>query len=62
MAVRLKTAGFDTNKFIIADTDEDIIEIVKNKKERVFALCTYSAMTGIRKTFYKKGIVKDMWK
>ena len=62
MAVRLKTAGFDEKKFIIADDDGAVIRNVSECDERVFALATYTAMTGLRKTMYKKGIVKKMWK
>lgn len=62
MAVRLKTAGFDEKKFVIADDDGAVIRNVSECDERVFALATYTAMTGLRKTMYKKGIVKKMWK
>lgn len=62
MAIRAKIAGLSEDKFIIADNDEEVIEKIGGCKTRVFALCTYTAMTELRKTMYNKGIVKEMWK
>lgn len=62
MAVRLETAGFDEKKFIIAEDDDAVIGEISGCGNRVFALATYTAMTGLRRTMYKKGIVKKMWK
>lgn len=62
MAVRLKIAGLCEDKFVIASNDEEVIDLVSKCDERVFALCTYTAMTNLRKTMYQKGIVKDMWR
>lgn len=62
MAVRLKIAGLPEDKFLIAENDSEVIKSVSECRSRVFALCTYTAMTGLRKTMYQKGIVKEMWK
>lgn len=62
MAIRVKTAGLDSSRFIICDSDEAILQAVAESPVRVFALCTYTAMTDLRKTMYTKHIVQDMWK
>ncbi|MDP4133912.1 MAG: MurT ligase domain-containing protein [Bacillota bacterium] len=62
MAIRLKVAGLDEKKFVLLEDDNQILESVSDCKGKVFAFCTYTAMTGLRRTMYNKGIVKDMWK
>lgn len=62
MALRLKIAGFPEEAFVFCENDNDVIEKVKESEHRVFALCTYTAMTELRKTMYEKHIVNDMWK
>ena len=62
MAIRLITAGFPEEKFILCENDDEMIEAVKNSGVRVFALCTYTGMMNLRKTLYLKGFAKEMWK
>ncbi len=62
MAIRLITAGFPEEKFVLCESDDAVIETVKGDENRTFALCTYTGMTNLRKTLYGKGYVKDMWK
>lgn len=61
MAVRAETAGLPKEKFVLAENDEEVIAQTSKCKGKVFALCTYTAMTSLRKTMYKKKIVKEMW-
>lgn len=61
MALRAEIAGLPKEKFVIAENDEAVISQVAACNNRVFALCTYTAMTELRKTMYKKKIVKEMW-
>lgn len=62
MAVRVKTAGLDVDRFVLCESDEAVLRAIAESRVRVFALCTYTAMTELRKTMYTKHIVKDMWK
>lgn len=62
MAIRLTTAGFNEDDFIICENDDDIIESVKGLNDRVYALCTYTGMINLRKTLYQKGFAKELWK
>ena len=62
MAIRLITAGFSDDDFIICEGDEEIIETIKGLNDRVFALCTYTGMMNLRKTLYQKGFEKELWK
>ena len=62
MAIRLITAGFSEDDFIICEGDEEIIETIKGLNDRVFALCTYTGMMNLRKTLYQKGFAKELWK
>lgn len=62
MALRLKYASFPEDKFILCKSEEEVIKAVKNAKNKVFGLCTYTAMTSLRKNLHSKGFVKEMWK
>ena len=62
MAIRLKVAGFPEDKFILCENDDALIDGVKGDENRTFALCTYTAMTNMRKSLFAKGFVKEMWK
>ncbi len=62
MAIRVKIAGLGEDKFVIAKNDQEVIDEIRGCNSRLFALCTYTAMTELRRTMYNKGIVKEMWK
>ncbi len=62
MALRLKYADFPMEKIVFCENDEEVISSVKNSKHKAFGLCTYTAMTALRKTLHSKGFVKEMWK
>ncbi len=62
MAIRLETAGFPKDRFILCENDDEIIEMVKSLKDRTFALCTYTGMMNLRKALYGKGYAKELWK
>lgn len=59
MAIRLKAAGFDENKFVIIDDYQALISNITKRKTYIFA--TYTAMTGFRKHLYSLGYIKKMW-
>ncbi|MDO5477868.1 MAG: DUF1727 domain-containing protein, partial [Clostridia bacterium] len=62
MAIRLETAGFSKDRFILCENDDEIIETAKNLNDRVFGLCTYTGMMNLRKALYNKGYAKELWK
>lgn len=62
MAVRLKTAGLNTDSFIIEEDYELLTEKIKNSStERVYILATYTAMINYRKYLHSKGYIKKLW-
>ncbi|MBU5226124.1 Mur ligase family protein [Clostridium senegalense] len=62
MAVRLKIAGFDTNKFTLCDDGDTLIEHIKSSDtETTYILATYTAMLNIRKTLHSKGYIDKIW-
>ncbi|MCR6515122.1 Mur ligase family protein [Clostridium sp. LY3-2] len=62
MAVRLKTAGLDSNKFIIEEDYEKLTEKIKNSKDdNIYILATYTAMINYRKYLHSKGYIKKLW-
>lgn len=62
MAIRLKIAGFDENKFIICNDYENIIETIKSiPTDTTYILATYTAMTNFRKLLNAKGYAKKIW-
>jgi lipid II isoglutaminyl synthase (glutamine-hydrolysing) len=62
MAVRLKVAGLDENKFILCDNFKNLTEKIKQCSEnRVYILATYTSMIGFRKYLNSKGYIKKLW-
>lgn len=62
MAIRLKTAGINTNKFDVADSYETMLNYIeKCDGEIVYVLATYTAMIDFRKFLYSKGLIKKLW-
>lgn len=63
MALRLKVAGFDENKFSFCeDNDNFLKEILSCSEKTVYILATYTAMTGLRKYLHGKGYINEVWK
>ena len=62
MAVRLKTAGLDPNKFVIEEQYETLTEAIKNGScDKLYILATYTAMINYRKYLHSKGYIKNLW-
>lgn len=62
MAVRLKVAGLDTNKFILEDDYEKLTEKLKASScKKVYVLATYTAMINYRKYLHSKGYINKLW-
>ena len=62
MAVRLKIAGLNKDKFIIEENFDLLTEKTKNSStEKVYILATYTAMINYRKHLYSKGYIKKLW-
>lgn len=62
MAVRLKIAGLDMDKFIITPGFEELLTgIINSDSEKVYILATYTAMINFRKFLHGKGYIKELW-
>lgn len=62
MAVRLKTAGLNPNKFVIEEQYEALTEAIKNGRcDKLYILATYTAMINYRKYLHSKGYIKNLW-
>ncbi|SLK19827.1 Putative Mur ligase family protein [Clostridium chauvoei JF4335] len=62
MAVRLKIAGLDPDKFILEETFEGLTEKIKNgTNNKVYVLATYTAMINFRKYLHSKGYIDKLW-
>lgn len=62
MAVRLKTAGLNPNKFVIEEQYEALTESIKNGScNKLYILATYTAMINYRKYLHSKGYIKNLW-
>ena len=62
MAVRLKTAGLNPNKFVIEEQYEALTEAIKNGScDKLYILATYTAMINYRKYLHSKGYIKNLW-
>lgn len=62
MAVRLKTAGLNPNKFAIEEQYEALTESIKNGScDKLYILATYTAMINYRKYLHSKGYIKNLW-
>ena len=62
MAVRLKTAGLDSENFILEKDYEALTEKLKNSStDRIYILATYTAMINYRKYLHSKGYIDKLW-
>ena len=62
MAVRLKTAGLNPNKFVIEEQYEALTEAIKiGSCDKLYILATYTAMINYRKYLHSKGYIKNLW-
>ena len=62
MAVRLKIAGLNKEKFIIEENFDALTEKIKSSNNnKIYILATYTAMINYRKHLYSKGYIKKLW-
>lgn len=62
MAVRLKTAGLNSDNFIIEADYENLTNKIKECKDtNIYVLATYTAMINYRKYLHSKGYIKKLW-
>ncbi|AGK98234.1 UDP-N-acetylmuramyl tripeptide synthase [Clostridium pasteurianum BC1] len=62
IAVRLKIAGIDHNKFVIGENYEEILKNIEHCDGNiVYVLATYTAMIDFRKFLHTKGVIKKLW-
>lgn len=62
MAVRLKTAGLNSDSFLVEANYEELTNKIKNSStDRIYILATYTAMINYRKHLHSKGYIKKLW-
>lgn len=62
MAVRLKVAGLDVNKFVLEEDYEELTNKITNSvSKKVYILATYTAMINYRKYLHSKGYIHKLW-
>ena len=62
MAVRLKVAGLDVDKFILEEDYEKLTEKLKqSSSHKIYILATYTAMINYRKYLHSKGYINKLW-
>ncbi|EKQ53535.1 MULTISPECIES: Mur ligase family protein [unclassified Clostridium] len=62
MAVRLKVAGLNVDKFILKEDYEELTDKIKESvSKKVYILATYTAMINYRKYLHSKGYIKKLW-
>ena len=62
MAVRLKVAGLNPDRFILEETFEGLTEKIKTStSDKIYVLATYTAMINFRKYLHSKGYIKKLW-
>ena len=62
MAVRLKVAGLDTDRFILEEDYEKLTEKLKaSSSKKIYILATYTAMINYRKYLHSKGYINKLW-
>ncbi|MEG0774925.1 Mur ligase family protein [Clostridium sp.] len=61
MAVRLKIAGLQKEKFILCENDDELMEAIKSSNNTTYILATYTAMLHLRKLLHSKGYIKKIW-
>lgn len=62
MAVRLKVAGLDVDKFILKEDYEELTDKLKDSSsKKIYILATYTAMINYRKYLHSKGYINKLW-
>lgn len=62
MAIRLKIAGLNQDKFALCEIGEELLEIIKSSpNNKVYILATYTAMIDFRKFLHNKGYINKLW-
>ena len=62
MAVRLKTCGLNSDKFIIEADYEALTNKIKEcNDDTIYVLATYTAMINYRKFLHSKGYINKLW-
>lgn len=62
MAIRLKIAGFNRDKFVLCENDEELLRELKNTTDNTtYILATYTAMLHLRKLLFSEGYIEKLW-
>jgi UDP-N-acetylmuramyl tripeptide synthase len=62
MAVRLKVAGLNVDKFVLKDDYEELTAKIKDSvSKKIYILATYTAMINYRKYLHSKGYINKLW-
>lgn len=62
MAVRLKIAGLNVDKFILEEDYEALTTKIKSSvSKKIYILATYTAMINYRKYLHSKGYINKLW-
>lgn len=62
MAVRLKVAGLNVDRFILKEDYEELTDKIKESaSKKVYILATYTAMINYRKYLHSKGYINKLW-
>ncbi len=62
MAVRLKVAGLNVDRFILKEDYEELTDRIKESaSKKVYILATYTAMINYRKYLHSKGYINKLW-
>ena len=61
MAVRLKVAGLDTDRFILEDYEKLTEKLKASSSKKIYILATYTAMINYRKYLHSKGYINKLW-
>lgn len=62
MAIRLKIAGFNRDKFVLCENDEELLSGLKDTTDNTtYILATYTAMLHLRKLLFSEGYIEKLW-
>ncbi len=62
MAVRLKIAGLNVDRFILEEDYAELTNKIKGSvSKKIYILATYTAMINYRKYLYSKGYINKLW-
>lgn len=62
MAVRLKVAGLNPEKFVLEEDYEKLTNSLKNSSsKKIYILATYTAMINYRKYLHSQGYINKLW-